>query len=78
MFNENKKTNCRDDFSVQYCNTIADKWKKEKEEKENTINADEKSAKMNIKKLMKKRFEKKKENSRYIMFEDFVVKNSNA
>ena len=47
-------------------------------EKKNTINADEKSAKMNMRKLMKKRFEKKKENSRYIMFEDLVVKNSNA
>ena len=27
---------------------------------------------------MKKKFEKKKENFRYIMFEDFVVKNLNA
>ena len=33
---------------------------------------------MNMKKLVKKKFEKKKENFRYIMFEDFVVKNSNA
>ena len=51
---------------------------KKKEKKKNTINADEKSAKMNMKKFMKKKFEKKKENFRYVMFEDFVVKNSNA
>ena len=51
---------------------------KKKEKKKNTIDADEKSAKMNMKKLVKKKFEKKKENSRYIMFEDLVVKNSNA
>ena len=50
--------------------------KKEKKKK-NMINANEKSAKMNIKRLMKKRFEKKKKNSRYVMFEDLVVKNSN-
>ena len=52
--------------------------KEKKKEKKNTIDADEKSAKMNMKKLMKKKFEKKKENFRYIMFEDLVVKNSNA
>ena len=52
--------------------------KKKKEKKKNTINADEKSAKMNMKELVKKKFEKKKENSRYVMFEDLVVKNSNA
>ena len=46
--------------------------------KKNTINVDEKSTKMNMKKLVKKKFEKKKENSRYMMFEDLVVKNSNA
>ena len=51
---------------------------KKKERKKNTINADEKSAKMNMKELVKKKFEKKKENSQYIMFEDLVVKNSNA
>ena len=51
---------------------------KKKEKKKNTINADEKSAKMNMKKLIKKKFEKKKKNFRYVMFEDFVVKNSNA
>ena len=50
--------------------------KKEKKKK-NTINADKESTKINMKKLMKKKFEKKKENSRYVMFEDFVVKNSN-
>ena len=50
--------------------------KKEKKKK-NTINADEKSAKMNMRKLVKKKFEKKKENLRYVMFEDLVVKNSN-
>ena len=33
---------------------------------------------MNMRKLMKKKFEKKKENSRYVMFEDLVVKNSNV
>ena len=49
-----------------------------KEEKKNTINADEKSTKMNIRELVKKKFEKKKENSRCTMFENFVVKNSNA
>ena len=52
--------------------------KKKEEKKKNTINADEKSAKMNMKELVKKRFEKKKENSRYVMFEDLVVKNSNV
>ena len=52
--------------------------KKEKKKKKNTINADEKSAKMNMKKLVKKKFEKKKENSRYVMFEDLVIKNSNV
>ena len=50
----------------------------EKEEKKNTINVDEKSAKMNIRKFVKKKFKKKKENFRYVMFEDLVVKNSNA
>ena len=52
--------------------------KKKKEKKKNMINADEKSAKMNMKELVKKRFEKKKENSRYMMFENLVVKNLNA
>ena len=33
---------------------------------------------MNMKKLVKKKFEKKKENFRYVMFEDLVVKNSNV
>ena len=51
---------------------------KKEEKKKNTIDADEKSAKMNMKKLVKKKFEKKKENSRYVMFEDLVVKNLNA
>ena len=50
----------------------------EKKEKKNTINADEKSTKINMRKLVKKKFEKKKKNFRYIMFEDLVVKNSNA
>ena len=52
--------------------------KKKKKKKKNTINADEKSTKMNIKRFVKKRFEKKKKNFRYMMFEDLVVKNSNA
>ena len=51
---------------------------KKKKKKKNIINADEKSTKMNMKKLVKKRFEKKKKNSRYVMFEDLVVKNSNV
>ena len=51
--------------------------KKKKKKKKNTINADEKSAKMNMKELVKKKFEKKKKNFRYVMFEDLVVKNSN-
>ena len=54
------------------------KEKKKEKKKKNTINADEKSAKMNMKKLVKKKFEKKKENFRYVMFEDLVVKNSNV
>ena len=58
--------------------TLQQMNEKEKEEKKNTINADKKSAKMNMKKLVKKKFEKKKENSRYVMFEDLVVKNSNV
>ena len=33
---------------------------------------------MNMKKLVKKKFEKKKKNFRYIMFENLVVKNLNA
>ena len=33
---------------------------------------------MNMRKLVKKKFEKKKENFRYVMFEDLIVKNSNA
>ena len=49
-----------------------------KKKKKNTINADKKSTKMNMKRFVKKRFEKKKENSRYMMFENLVVKNSNA
>ena len=49
-----------------------------KKRKKNTINADEKSAKINIKKLVKKKFEKKEKNFRYVMFEDFVVKNLNV
>ena len=32
---------------------------------------------MNMKKLMKKKFEKKKEDFRYTIFEDIVVKNLN-
>ena len=35
----------------------------EEKKKKNTINVDEKSAKMNMKRLVKKKFEKKKENS---------------
>ena len=31
-----------------------------------------------MKKLVKKKFEKKKENFRYVMFENLVVKNSNV
>ena len=52
--------------------------KEKKEKKKNTIDADEKSTKMNMRELVKKEFEKKKENSRYMMFENFVVKNSNV
>ena len=52
--------------------------KEKKEKKKNTINADEISTKMNMKRLVKKKFEKKKENFRYIMFENLVVKNSNV
>ena len=51
---------------------------KKKEKKKNTINADEKLTKTNMKKFVKKKFEKKKENFSYIMFEDLVVKNLNA
>ena len=58
--------------------TLQQMNEEKKKEKKLTINADEKSAKMNMKKLVKKKFEKKKENSRYTMFEDLVVKNSNA
>ena len=75
---ENERTNCRNDFFAQYCNTAANEWKKEKKKKKNTINADEKSAKMNMKKLIKNRFKKKKENFWYIMFENLVVKNLNV
>ena len=49
-----------------------------KEKKKNTINADEKSTNMNMKKIVEKKFEKKKENFRYTMFEDLVVKNLNV
>ena len=41
------------------------------------INANGKSTNVNMKKVVKKRFEKKKENSRYTMFENFVEKNLN-
>ena len=60
--------------------TTLQQMNKEKKErkKKNTINADEKSAKMNMKKLVKKKFEKKKENFRYVMFENLIVKNSNV
>ena len=58
--------------------TLQQMNEKKKKEKKNTINADEKSAKMNMRKLMKKKFEKKKENFQYVMFEDLVVKNSNV
>ena len=51
---------------------------KKKKEKKNTINVDEKSTNVNINKIVKKRFSKKKENSRYTMFEDVVVRKSNA
>ena len=51
---------------------------KRKKKKKNTINVDEKSAKMNMKKLVKKKFKKKKKNFRYVMFENLVVKNSNV
>ena len=51
--------------------------KGKKEKKKNTINADKKSTNVNIKELVKKRFEKKKENFRYMMFEDFIMKNLN-
>ena len=51
---------------------------KKKKKKKNTIDVDEKSAKINMKKLVKKKFKKKKKNFRYVMFEDFVVKNSNV
>ena len=58
--------------------TLQQMNEKKKKKRKNIINADKKSAKINMKKLVKKKFEKKKENSRYMMFEDLVVKNSNA
>ena len=33
-FDEDERTNCRDDFFIQYWNIAADKWRKEKKEKE--------------------------------------------
>ena len=76
-FDEDEKISCQSNFFIQCCNTAANKWKKEKREKEYDrcwweIDEDD------IKELVKKKFEKKKKNSRYMMFEDLVVKNSNA
>ena len=77
MFDENKKTNCRDDFSDQCYNIAADEWKRKRKEKDYDRcwwkideNKDEKA--------YKKNFKKKGKNFRYMMFEDFVVKNLNA
>ena len=48
---------------------------KKKRRKEKIIDADKKSAKINMKKLVNKKFEKQKENFRYTIFKDLVVKN---
>ena len=47
-------------------------------EKKSTTNANKKSSKINMREIVEKRFSKKKENFRYMMFENVVVKNSNA
>ena len=53
--------------------------KKKKEKNKNMINAGEKSAEnVRMKKIIKKKFSKEKENSDTMMFEIVNVKNSNA
>lgn len=50
-----------------------------KEKNKNTINVDEEPTKnVNIKKLVKKKFEKKNENSQIIIIKDLDVKNLTA
>ena len=50
----------------------------EKKKNKSIINVDEKSATVNMQRLVKKKFEKKKKNFQYMMFENLVVKNSNV
>ena len=50
---------------------------KEKMGKKITINTDKKSTNVNMKRIVEKKFKKKKENFRYTTFEDFVVKDLN-
>ena len=52
--------------------------KEKRKKKKDTINADEKSTNVNMKKIIEKKFKKKKEDFRYTMFRDLVVKNSNV
>ena len=51
---------------------------KKKEKKKNTINADEKLEKINLKRLMKKKSRRRKKILDILVFKDLVVKNSNA
>ena len=79
MFNENEKTNCRNDSTVQCSDAAADEWRKEKKKNEKMINVGEKLTKnVEIKRVVKKKFSKKKENFDIMMFEVVDVKNPNA
>ena len=63
MSNKNKRTNCRNDLTVQCNNAAADEWIRKKKKNEVIISVDEKSTKnVKIKKIIeKKNFEKEKE-----------------
>ena len=70
--------NCRNDSTAQCSDAAADEWK-EKKKNEKMINVDEKSAKnVKMKKIIKKKFSKKKKNLDTIMSEIVDVKDSNA
>ena len=67
MSDEAEKVNDRNNSTVQCNDAAADEWKKNKK----MINVDEKSTKnVKIKKIIKKKFLKKKEN-----FNTIIVKN---
>ena len=60
-FDENERTNCRNDLTVQCSDAAANERKKEKKKNEKMINVNKKPTKnVKMKRIVKKKFSKKK------------------